>query len=61
MKHFIYEDIENEKVYDIFQKTEKNEEPKHCDGCEKPIKKGMYFVESDGGDAYCVKCSTTDY
>lgn len=59
MKYFIYQDIENEQVYELYKKTQKHEQPKHCDSCEKPIKKGMYFCESDTLDYYCLNCCQT--
>lgn len=56
MKIYIATSIENEFQEEVYKKTRKNEYPKLCDGCEKKIKKGMFWMESDGGDAYCLKC-----
>ena len=56
MKSFTFTSIENQKDYEVFQKTRKDEKPKQCDGCEKEIKKGDYYCDSDAGDSYCIQC-----
>ena len=58
MKYFNYLSFEYEQEYELYQKTRKNEIPKHCDGCEKRIKKGMYYSECDAGESYCLECCT---
>ena len=59
MKYFTYRDIENEQVYEIYQKTRKNEKPKECFACENPINKNDFYSESDCGEAYCIDCCAT--
>ena len=58
MKCFTYLSIAYQQEYEVYQKTRKNEKPKFCDGCEKRMKKGMYYSMADAGECYCIECST---
>lgn len=55
MKYYTVTGLNGEDV-EICKKTRKNEKPKKCEYCDKSIKKGMYFYETDAGDVYCIKC-----
>ena len=46
----------DDRDYEVLQKTRTIGYPVKCEGCNKRIKKKMYFFETDAGEPYCLKC-----